>query len=228
MEDDDTGGWGEREVGLFYAHKHLVREALAHYPRQDRDLYHDMYSYALIGLWHAIDGFNSGMGASFQSWARLKIKYAIQDGLRELDLISRDNRERIKQLTKIHNELAQKLGADPTWAQLRESGADVTRAVQASWFANQDLPPLDHWLDDFTVPGPETIVLERDIETRMTQHIARLPARLSVVIELLYYSEYSQTEVGEILGVSGSRISQLHKQAVRLLRDAVKDEFVDD
>ena len=143
-------------------------------------------------------------------------------------MISRDNRERIKQLTKIHNELAQKLGADPTWVQLRESGADVTRAVQASWFANQDLPPLDHWLDDFTIPGPETIVLERDIETRMTQHIARLPARLSVVIELLYYSEYSQTEVGEILGVSGSRISQLHKQAVRLLRDAVKDEFVDD
>lgn len=220
-----AGEWGDRELGLFHASKYLVHQVLAGYShRQHRDLYDDMHSYGLIGLWHAIDSYEDG-GGSFRIWAKSKIAWAIKDGLRELDLITRNNRTHIKHLTEAHNDLSQRLGSSPTWEQLRDHGVAVEKAVRAAWFAKQDEPIYDDWLNEFTTPGPESILIQHDEEQRMGRHISRLPTQMSVIVELMYYGEYEQQEVGEILGVSASRISQIHKAAMKRLRTMVGDEF---
>ncbi len=217
--------WGDRELALFHASKYLVHQVLATYPhRHQRDLYQDMYSHGLIGLWHAIDTYDNR--GSFRTWAKSKIAWAIQDGLRELDLISRASRDHIKQLTEVNNELSQELGATPTWAQLRARGVNTEKAVWAAQFAKQDEPPFfDDWLDVHTTPSPEDILIDRDTEQRMGQLIAKLPSQMSVIVELIYYGEYEQQEVGEILGLSASRICQIHRQAMHRLRRLAADEF---
>jgi len=217
--------WGERELSIFYAHRHLVHEAAAHYPNVYRDHTDEVYSFGFYGLWRAIEEYDDSKGASFYSWAKWKIKWAIKDGLRELDLISRNSRDSLKKLTLVSNELAQKFGASPTWTQLAEHGVDVAGAVRAAQFAHQSEPEFSYWLDKQTVTGPEVVVIAHDVELRMGKFIARLPEQMKIVIELMYYGEYSQKEVSEVLGVSDSRICQIHKQALRLLKDMIGDEF---
>jgi len=162
---------------------------------------------------------------SFYSWAKWKIKWAIKDGLRELDLISRNSRDSLKQLTLTTNELAQKIQAQPSWTQLKEHGVDVAHAVRAGQFAHQSAPEFDSWMDEQTVPGPEVVVIAHDIEHRLGRYISRLPEQMKIVIELMYYGEYSQKEVSEVLGVSDSRICQIHRTALRLLKDMIGNEF---
>ena len=86
---------------------------------------------------------------------------------------------------------------------------------------------MDCWLNERTAPGPATLVLAHYTEPRMAKYIAALPSQMSIVIELMYYGEYSQVEVGEILGVGGSRISQIHSGAIKRLRTMIGDEFRD-
>lgn len=231
MDDGEKKPWGDRELLLFRSHQWLVREVLTHYRylAQLRDLYDDLRSYALIGLWHAIDNYREG-DSGFINWARLKIHYAVKDGLRELDYLTRNSRDHIKHLATVNNELAQKTGSFPSFQVLREHGVDTDKAVKAAWFAKQEQPEgatWGKWVEQNASPGADHEVIAHDVELRMGRHISRLPPKLSVVIELIYYCGYTQTEAGEILGLSGSRISQLHTQSVRLLRDMVEDEFLD-
>ena len=225
--DEEKKQWGDHELSTFFAHKYLAREMINHFPTMHRNYHDDLQSYALAGLWRAIDEFRESLGIPFVTWARMKIRWAIKDGLRELDLLSRTSREELKNFTKVANELSQTLGTQPSWKQLREHGVDVDKAVRASQFANQDEPELAYWLNERTAPGPDTIVLAHDTETRMAKYIAALPSQMSIVIELMYYGEYSQVEVGEILGVGGSRISQIHSGAIKRLRTMIGDEFRD-
>jgi RNA polymerase sigma factor for flagellar operon FliA len=216
--------WGEDELLLFKSHQWVVREALSHYPTQLHDYYDDLRSHALIGLWHAIESYDGNN--NFISWAKMKVHYAIKDGLRELDYITRANRDHIKRMSAATNELAQKIGATPSFKMLREHGVDTDRAVKAAWFSNQEQPTSGEWLEKNTIPGADHDVIAHDVELRLSEHITQLPAHLSVVIELIYYGDYNQVEAGEILGMSGSRVSQLHKAAIASLRQTVTDEFL--
>lgn len=217
--------WGEHELSLFYSHLYLVRDINHRYLRVAHSYVDDINSYARIGLWQAIATFHNGRG-SFTQWARKKIHWAVQDGLRELDYISRNARTPIKEMVDATNVLAQELGTQPTYTQLREYGVDLDSAVRAAQFSNQREPDTGEWLDKYTSPGVDEEVIAHDLEMRLSEHIQALPAQLSVIIELIYYGQYNMVEVGEILGLHGSRISQLHKEAIGRLRERVTREFL--
>ena len=91
--DEEKKQWGDNELSTFFAHKYLVREMINHFPTMHRNYHDDLQSYALAGLWRAIEEFKEGLGIPFVTWARMKIRWAIKDGLRELDLLSRTSRE---------------------------------------------------------------------------------------------------------------------------------------
>ncbi len=211
--------WGEEELGLFNTHKHLAYEVLKHFPSQERGYVDDILSYAHIGLWHAIESYDASKDMAFRNWALMKMKYAAQDGLRELDYITRGSRDSIKHLAAATNELSQKLGTYPTFKQLREHGVDTDQAVYAARFANQNEPETGYWLDAITVRGPEDEVMDLETEREMSRLIAQLPTQMSIVVELIYYGQYNQAEVGEIMGLTYSRIFQIHKAAMARLKD---------
>ncbi len=225
--DEEKKQWGDHEESLFAAHRHMVHGAVAAYTFQNSTYHDDLYSYGLYGLWRAVDEYRPDKGMSFKTWAGKKIRWAMKDGLRDLDTISRTNRDEVKSMALMFNVLAQKHQELPTWKQLRDSGVNVDQAVQAARFANQGEPDLDFWLNEKSGPGPDHEVINHDIELRMAKYIAALPEQMSILIELRYYEQLTMSEIGEVLGVSESRVSQIHSSALQRLRNMIGTEFRD-
>lgn len=180
--------------------------------------YHDdALQYARIGLWRAARTWKPDGGRVFDGWARLCIKWEIQDGLRELDPLSRSQRAKVREYWRTVNRLSQEQGAWPSRAQLADEGVsdDVFQMIEVLTAAH-----LEPWAWDRVTDhsNPADIVTARDSESRLLRLISRLPTPHSIVMDLYYWEDLTLKEVGAVLGVGESRISQLRKQAVAWLR----------
>ena len=195
----------------------------------------DLISYGLLGLISAIERYDLDRDIKFETYAIMRIKGAIIDELRALDWVPRSVRSRAREIERAIAELESKLGRAPTdeeiatkigisEEELGESLSDIGRssiaALDELWSVSGegDQVSLLDTIEDTEAPSPAEALDATDVRETLADAIARLPEREKLVITLYYYEELTLREIGEVLGVTESRVSQLHTKAVLRLR----------
>jgi len=200
----------------------------------------DLVSLAYMGLFDAIKKFEPSRKLKFDTYASFRIRGSIIDGLRREDWLPRSLREKTKQVEQTTDQLEQKLQRKPTPSeiakQLNMTPAEVEETVKNSLFAN--VLSIDQRTTDTNDEEPEGIgyiIPDKENETpdeqlvklEMKQEVAKAIQLLNkneqLVISLFYHDELTMTEIGEVLNLTTSRISQIHKQALYKMKDTLKD-----
>jgi RNA polymerase sigma factor for flagellar operon FliA len=186
---------------------------------------HGGASGAVFGLMGAIDRFDPDQGVKFESYAVPRIRGAILDGLRALDWVPRSVRSRARTVQDAITALEHRLGREPTDEEIAAEAGIGTEEL-AVWLADiaaGSVGPLDHVAmesarssDDDVQPG--VVIEETELRSAMRAEIGRLPERERAVLVLYYDDGLTLAEIGEALGVTESRISQIHAKAVLQLR----------
>ena len=195
----------------------------------------DLVSYGLLGLIGAIERFDPDREIKFETYAIARIKGAIIDELRSLDWVPRSVRTRAREIERAIAELERTLHRAPTdeeiaakigitGEELEESLAEISRSSMAAldelWTpsAGGDQISLIDTIEDTSGPDPEQSLEQTELKEALGEAIARLPEREKLVVTLYYYEELTLREIGEVLGVTESRVSQLHTKAVLRLK----------
>jgi len=196
----------------------------------------DLVSYGLLGLIGAIERFDPDRDIKFETYAIARIKGAIIDELRSLDWVPRSVRARAREIeraiatleAKVHRpptdeEIAKQVGI--TVEELEDSLTDISRssisALDELWTiggSGGDQVALIDTIEDTAGPDPEFSLEQSELNEALAEAIARLPEREKLVVTLYYYEELTLREIGEVLGVTESRVSQLHTKAVLRLK----------
>jgi RNA polymerase sigma factor for flagellar operon FliA len=195
----------------------------------------DLVSYGLLGLISAIERYDPERDIKFETYAMARIKGAIIDELRALDWVPRSVRSRAREIERAITELESRLGRAPTdeeiagkigisVTELEDSLTDISRssiaALDELWSGSGegDQVSLLDTIEDTTGPRPAEALDETELREALADAIARLPEREKLVVTLYYYEELTLREIGEVLGVTESRVSQLHTKAVLRLK----------
>jgi RNA polymerase sigma factor for flagellar operon FliA len=202
----------------------------------------DLISYGLTGLINAIERFELEREIKFETYAITRIKGAIIDELRSLDWVPRSVRQKARAIEKANSKLEHLLQRAPTDEEmaaelemteqefqdaLLQISNSTIAALDELWTvgdASGDQVSLLDTLEDPNAADPATVMDQTDLKDRMADAIARLPEREKLVVALYYYENLTLREIGEVLGVTESRISQLHTKAVLRLRSRLTDE----
>jgi RNA polymerase sigma factor FliA len=202
----------------------------------------DLISYGLVGLIAAIERFDPSREIKFETYAIMRIKGAIIDELRAMDWVPRSVRARSREVERAHSKLEHSLQRAPTEQevaaelnvsvdQLNDSLLQIANssmvALDELWSTSDssgDQVSLMDTLEDTTAPDPAQALDLGDLKDRIANSIATLPEREKLVIALYYYENLTLREIGEVLGVTESRVSQLHTKAVLRLRSQMQDE----
>jgi RNA polymerase sigma factor for flagellar operon FliA len=163
----------------------------------------------------------------FEAYASCRIRGAILDYLRTLDPLSRRLRSFARQIQAATRELSQKLGRLPEQeevaARLGVGLAELQRVMVEIREAGVDPVDVSESLDAaFMGPSPESAASHNQTMRTVTEHSEALPERLRLVLTLHYLHERSLREIGEILGVTESRVCQLHAEAIQKIRARVE------
>lgn len=192
----------------------------------------ELVSWGLGGLLDALHRFDPSKSAPFESYAQVRIRGAILDRLRGQDPTARSTRDKAKLLEKTYQALETRFGraateeevAEELGKTLPELHAMLGEVGRAGVLSLEDLVPArdgrtsgDEVLatDD---PGPAEIVFQRERVALLAQAVTRLPEKERTVIALYYHEGITMREVGEVLSLTESRVSQLHSQALIRLR----------
>ncbi len=203
----------------------------------------DLVSYGLLGLIGALERFDPSRNIKFETYAISRIKGSIIDELRALDWVPRSVRSWARKVeatvTKLENELMRAPTDEETAAALGievEEFQDILNQISCSsivaldefWDAtnaNQDKVNLIDTIEDTDAPDPSRAYRLQAIKETLAAAIQRLPEREKIVIGLYYYEGLTLKEIGEVLGVTESRVSQLHTKAILRLKGRIKEEL---
>jgi RNA polymerase sigma factor FliA len=202
----------------------------------------DLVNTGVIGLIEAFNNFDPERGVKFETFAVPRIRGAILDELRALDWVPRSTRAKARSIEKAVNKLENQLGRGP-------SETELARTLQISMedlhYALKDvsvtsLLSLDELIcredDNRQVPRIETVentttvdVLDdmekTELRVFLIHAISNLSEQERLVVSLYYYEELTLKEIGEIMLISESRVSQIHTRAVTRLRAMIRDKF---
>jgi RNA polymerase sigma factor for flagellar operon FliA len=196
----------------------------------------DCFSYGMFGLIDAIDKFQPERGIRFELYAMRRIRGAILDELRALDWIPRSVRVKARALERAYAVLETKLNRTPTEAEIADemavSVAELHQifsqvslvnvlALDELLGATSDRPgavSLGETLEDAAAEDPVAVVESRETHRLLARAVTTLPEREQTVITLYYFEGLTLAEIGRVLGVSESRISQIHAKAMLALR----------
>jgi len=200
----------------------------------------DLLSVAVVGLITAAERFDPGRGILFKTFAEKRIMGSIMDELRAQDWLPRTLREKYKRLEHEFSVLEQKLGRNPSSEEVAAAmGMDLEKYFQLveevhslSFMSLDDFQEDDdggafgflHFLSDNGVENPQNQIMAKQLLHSLGEAIESLPEKERIVITLYYYEELNLKEIGEVLGLTESRISQLHSQAVIRLKVKMRNQ----
>jgi RNA polymerase sigma factor for flagellar operon FliA len=199
----------------------------------------DVKSFGLIGLFDAIKKFEPKRELKFDTYASFRIRGAIMDGLRKEDWIPRSLRDKIKKIEKVTQELEQLYQRKPKIEEIaNKAGMEKKEAeviIRDSLFSNilsMEEKPADGKTElkegiGYTVPDkmavlPENRLISDELNKELAEGIKALNENEKMVISLFYHDELTLTEIGKVLGLTTSRISQIHKRSIVKLRDSLR------
>ncbi|HAL01067.1 FliA/WhiG family RNA polymerase sigma factor [Exiguobacterium sp.] len=206
----------------------------------DRD---ELKSLGMMGLYDALQKFDQNHNNKFDTYAAFRIRGAILDGLRKIDWLPRSLREKAKRVEAAVEILEQSLQRTPTIEEVSSivnmTPDEVKGALAESYFANvlsideavtlqdEGKAMTVSYLDPDTAT-PEDMLLMRELIAKLAEEVEGLSEKEQLVISLFYYEELTLTEIGEVLGLSTSRISQIHSKALRKLKNALGSAYLAD
>ena len=188
----------------------------------------DLVSDGVIGLMDAIDKFDPDRGLQFQTYAVSRIRGAIVDGLRATDWVPRSVREKIRDIDAAQARLERRLGRSPQDHEVAEE-LDITVAELRTMYsqtANTSVVSFEAaTLDDEETPRASVDLpgSDDDIPPGFLAAVRELPERDQIVVALYYWERLTLAEIGQVLGVTESRVSQLHSRATMTLRRKLAD-----
>jgi len=197
----------------------------------------DLVHAGVLGLIDAVEKFDASKNVAFQSYAKHRIKGSILDSLRELDWASRDMRKRQKRMEAVTHELSTRLGRVPTESEVaQEMGVDLERwqrmvgelrniGLVSTTIVEDDRDRVQEFPDTLE-EQPDRVCARRQLQSTLARAIGHLPVRYQKVVFLYYTNEMTMKEIGEILGINESRVSQIHKTALKKMATALESEGI--
>jgi RNA polymerase sigma factor FliA len=238
-KDDGDEGARERLVVAYSPMVKFVAGRLgAGLPSHVEDA--DLISYGLVGLIGAIERFEPERGIKFETFAMTRIRGAIIDELRSLDWVPRSVRSRAREIETAQAKLEHELQRAPTEAELASKLNLTEEELQSALLeiANSSVYALDElWtvsdssgdqvslldtIADDSAADPQEALASTEVKDLLTEAIGGLPEREQLVVALYYYENLTLREIGEVLGVTESRVSQLHTKAVMRLKSSLQ------
>jgi RNA polymerase sigma factor FliA len=196
----------------------------------------DLVSFGIVGLIDAIDHFNPAHNVKFETYATPRIRGQIIDSLRALDLIPRTARRYAREIELAIADLSQILGRTPideevanhlsiTLVQYHSrlmiaNCAIVSLDRQVSYENGESFSMYDS-LEDESMPSPAEQLDANEMKNHLVSAISVLEEREQLILSLYYNDELTMKEIGEVLGVSESRVSQIHARALLTLRSKI-------
>jgi RNA polymerase sigma factor for flagellar operon FliA len=202
----------------------------------------DLINTGVIGLIEAMSNFDPSRGVKFETYAVPRIRGAILDELRSLDWVPRSTRAKSREIERATSKLENQLGRPPS---ARELAKSLKISPQELFSAVDDVSSatilsLDELIykeeDNRQVPRVETLqdlrcvsvlgdMEKEELKGYLVQAISHLSEQERLVVALYYYEELTLKEIGEVMQISESRVSQIHTKAVLKLRGMIKEKF---
>ncbi len=203
-------------------------------PRCDRE---ELIQSGIFGLIDAIDRYDPRKEVKFETYAILRIRGAVIDELRSRDWVPRAKRRMAREVEVVTGEIKSRYGSIPTVSDLAEamhvSRQEMRDILQESGFVSflsldkssraggqerGEGTAIVDLLEDNTAAGPSTRIELEEKTAALSRAITELPEQQRIIITLHYYEEMRLRDIGELYGVSESRISQIHGRALVLLK----------
>jgi RNA polymerase sigma factor FliA len=211
--------------------KYIARRIHEHLPQHVP--FEDLVHAGILGLIDALNKFDSEKNVKFSSYAKFRIRGAILDSLREMDWSPRDLRRKSRQIDTVLQKLQSELGRTASEPELAKAmglslhelhhlvneirGLEVTSLHAESNNEGQEMD-LEQNIAGPPDQDPLTLCLAGERKQHLEEAIAKLPEREQQVLMLYYQQELTMREVGDLMGVGESRVSQIHTLAVKHLR----------
>lgn len=197
----------------------------------------DMVQAGMIGLFDALKGYDMSKGASFETYARIRIQGSMIDEVRRCDWTPRSVYKKSRQISEAIRAVEKEQGRDAKdseVAELLELSLDeyhnlVKDAAGCQLLSYEDIALAGGSNDEYQsgdFNGPYKHIQEDNFKCGLAEKISNLPEREKLVISLYYDEEFNLREIGEILGITEGRVCQIHGQALVRLR-ARMSEWVD-
>jgi RNA polymerase sigma factor for flagellar operon FliA len=222
-----------QHVGLV---KTLARQVAQRVPSQVE--VNELVSVGMVGLVDAAGRYQPSLGVPFDAFARRRVHGAMLDSLRELDWAPRSVRKMRRDVDALIARLRHELQREPTEAQIAEAlkvsldtyyrmldqlkAADVGPMRQLE-SATGDAPMVEVAIDPDD--GPQVRLERAELKQHLVAAIADLPERERQILSLYYHEELTLAEIGEVIGVGESRVSQLRTQAIARLRGTMRERL---
>jgi RNA polymerase sigma factor for flagellar operon FliA len=196
----------------------------------------ELVSFGSMGLLHAVDTFDPARGIAFSTFAAPRIRGAILDELRRQDHATRSVRRKAREIHAAREALIQRLGAPPSddqiadhlaidldtlWRwQARVAGAQPVSIDRPAAYDDRPEAPV------LAIPGVTGEQIEEELSVReeagvLREAIRRLKGQEQTVLALYYFEELTQDEIAAVLGITASRVSQIHSKAIGKLRSGM-------
>lgn len=202
-------------------------------PSVERD---DLYGAGVVGLIDAVERFDASRGIAFTTFAEMRVRGAILDNLRSTDWASRAMRRRGREIQAAYAQLEQETGRPATdievasfmkisIGELRESLQDISGLKITNLDERDEVTGFS--IADVVAdkaPSPLDELGNAEFQRHLARSVDKLPERERQVIALYYVEELTMKEIGEVIGVTESRVSQLRSQAIVRLRGTLKKE----
>lgn len=191
----------------------------------------DLMQAGMIGLLEASGKYDPGKGASFETYAGIRIRGSMLDEIRKGDWVPRSVHRNARSVAAAMKSVEGKVGrdasdrevADEMGISLGQYFAILKDASGSKLFSFEELPQNDASGVHARTPDPADQIQMRNFQSNLAEAIETLPEREQLILSLYYDDELNLKEIGEVLGVSESRVSQIHTQAALRLRSKLDD-----
>jgi RNA polymerase sigma factor for flagellar operon FliA len=201
----------------------------------------DLIHSGILGLMDAVKKFEPDRNVKFKTYAEQRIRGAILDGLRDLDWVPRSLRRKKKDIETAYHELEQRWGRAATDEEVAahlglpleelQRALDDLKGVTLGTFMdageNGEGENLISFVPDPDGENPHILLQAREVRTLLKSAVEKLPAKERFVIQLYYYDELTMKEIGTLLNITESRVSQLHTKSMLRLRGKLKERRIE-
>ncbi|MEE8557166.1 MAG: FliA/WhiG family RNA polymerase sigma factor [Myxococcota bacterium] len=198
----------------------------------------DLHNTGVIGLMDAIEKYDPEKNCKFKTYAEFRIKGAILDQLRSLDWVPRSVRQKSRRLEKAYLDVEQRLGRSASQHEVADSlgleldefhflvsqvrGVSMVNLDELRSGNDSENSGFGDIFEDVKAENPFHSLKSRELRQAVAECIASLPEKERLVISLYYFEDLNMKEIGNVLGITESRVCQIHTKAVGRLRSKLK------